>query len=151
MSCPCCVHRHVAFFDFHSSACPRAMAYSPLIFCHPGHTYCLLFFPSHLCPLVSPLLLSSLLLWVLLLFAQDTFLPHVECGTVTLIGATTENPSFQVNSALLSRCRVIVLERLSVEAMSSILKRALDALGIQPVSAVDSEDDRSDSAVHRSE
>lgn len=61
---------------------------------------------------------------------QDTFLPHVECGTVTLIGATTENPSFQVNSALLSRCRVLVLERLSVEAMGSILQRAVDALGI---------------------
>ncbi|XP_077580254.1 ATPase WRNIP1 isoform X1 [Stigmatopora nigra] len=61
---------------------------------------------------------------------QDTFLPHVECGTVTLIGATTENPSFQVNSALLSRCRVLVLEKLSVEAMGSILDRALTALGI---------------------
>ncbi|XP_057712693.1 ATPase WRNIP1 isoform X2 [Corythoichthys intestinalis] len=61
---------------------------------------------------------------------QDTFLPHVECGTVTLIGATTENPSFQVNSALLSRCRVLVLEKLSVEAMGSILDRAVTALGI---------------------
>ncbi|KAI7809261.1 ATPase WRNIP1 [Triplophysa rosa] len=62
---------------------------------------------------------------------QDTFLPHVECGTITLIGATTENPSFQVNSALLSRCRVLVLEKLSVEAMGSILRRALDFLGLQ--------------------
>ncbi|XP_028832470.1 ATPase WRNIP1 isoform X2 [Denticeps clupeoides] len=62
---------------------------------------------------------------------QDTFLPHVECGTVTLIGATTENPSFQVNSALLSRCRVLVLEKLSVEAMGSILRRAADSLGLQ--------------------
>ncbi|XP_054623338.1 ATPase WRNIP1 isoform X2 [Dunckerocampus dactyliophorus] len=62
---------------------------------------------------------------------QDTFLPHVECGTVTLIGATTENPSFQVNSALLSRCRVLVLEKLSVEAMGSILERAVAALGIR--------------------
>ncbi|KAJ3594628.1 hypothetical protein NHX12_003935 [Muraenolepis orangiensis] len=61
---------------------------------------------------------------------QDTFLPHVECGTVTLIGATTENPSFQVNSALLSRCRVLVLERLCVEAMSSILQRAVASLGV---------------------
>ncbi|XP_061695260.1 ATPase WRNIP1 isoform X2 [Syngnathoides biaculeatus] len=61
---------------------------------------------------------------------QDTFLPHVECGTITLIGATTENPSFQVNSALLSRCRVLVLEKLSVEAMGSILDRAAAALGI---------------------
>ncbi|XP_026169075.1 ATPase WRNIP1 isoform X1 [Mastacembelus armatus] len=62
---------------------------------------------------------------------QDTFLPHVECGTVTLIGATTENPSFQVNSALLSRCRVLVLEKLSVEAMGSILGRAVATLGIR--------------------
>ncbi|XP_042573635.1 ATPase WRNIP1 isoform X2 [Cyprinus carpio] len=62
---------------------------------------------------------------------QDTFLPHVECGTITLIGATTENPSFQVNSALLSRCRVLVLERLSVEAMGSILRRAVDFLELQ--------------------
>ncbi|XP_068614410.1 ATPase WRNIP1-like [Brachionichthys hirsutus] len=62
---------------------------------------------------------------------QDTFLPHVECGTVTLIGATTENPSFQVNAALLSRCRVLVLEKLSVEAMFSILERAVATLGIK--------------------
>ncbi|XP_059801290.1 ATPase WRNIP1 [Hypanus sabinus] len=61
---------------------------------------------------------------------QDTFLPHVECGTITLIGATTENPSFQINAALLSRCRVIVLEKLSVEAMETILLRALSSLGI---------------------
>ncbi|XP_034411533.1 ATPase WRNIP1 isoform X2 [Cyclopterus lumpus] len=61
---------------------------------------------------------------------QDTFLPHVECGTVTLIGATTENPSFQVTAALLSRCRVLVLEKLSVEAMGSILDRAVARLGI---------------------
>ncbi|XP_015669141.1 ATPase WRNIP1 [Protobothrops mucrosquamatus] len=65
---------------------------------------------------------------------QDTFLPHVECGTITLIGATTENPSFQVNSALLSRCRVIVLEKLSVEAMEAILMRAVKSLGIQVLS-----------------
>ncbi|XP_075069084.1 ATPase WRNIP1 [Mixophyes fleayi] len=62
---------------------------------------------------------------------QDTFLPHVECGTITLIGATTENPSFQVNNALLSRCRVIVLEKISVEAMEAILIRAVDSLGIK--------------------
>ncbi|KAG7455079.1 hypothetical protein MATL_G00252670 [Megalops atlanticus] len=62
---------------------------------------------------------------------QDTFLPHVECGTVTLIGATTENPSFQVNSALLSRCRVLVLEKLSAEAMGAILGRAVAALGLR--------------------
>ncbi|XP_044733460.1 ATPase WRNIP1-like [Chrysoperla carnea] len=56
---------------------------------------------------------------------QDIFLPHVESGTITLIGATTENPSFSLNSALLSRCRVIVLEKLSVDNLKSILERAL--------------------------
>ena len=61
---------------------------------------------------------------------QDTFLPHVENGTITLIGATTENPSFQLNNALLSRCRVIVLEKLSTEHVEQILKHALDSLGV---------------------
>ncbi|KAK7505771.1 hypothetical protein BaRGS_00003042 [Batillaria attramentaria] len=60
---------------------------------------------------------------------QDILLPHVEDGTVTLIGATTENPSFQVNSALLSRCRVIVLEKLTGESIVSILQRALPHVG----------------------
>lgn len=55
----------------------------------------------------------------------------MERGTVILIGATTENPSFQVNAALLSRCRVLVLEKLSVEAMGSILDRAVATLGIR--------------------
>lgn len=72
--------------------------------------------------------------------AQDTFLPHVECGTVTLIGATTENPSFQVNAALLSRCRVIVLEKLSVEAMEAILMRAVRSLGVQVLGKADQHD-----------
>lgn len=56
---------------------------------------------------------------------QDAFLPHVEDGTITLIGATTENPSFEVNSALLSRSRVFVLESLSVEGLVQLLDRAL--------------------------
>ena len=55
----------------------------------------------------------------------------MECGTITLIGATTENPSFKVNAALLSRCRVIVLEKLPVEAVVTILMRAVSSLGIQ--------------------
>ncbi|RLU24316.1 hypothetical protein DMN91_002404 [Ooceraea biroi] len=59
---------------------------------------------------------------------QDVFLPHVESGTITLIGATTENPSFSLNSALLSRCRVIVLHKLSVANLVSILKRAVVSL-----------------------
>lgn len=59
---------------------------------------------------------------------QDVFLPHVESGTITLIGATTENPSFNLNSALLSRCRVIVLHKLSVANLLSILKRAVISL-----------------------
>lgn len=56
---------------------------------------------------------------------QDALLPHVERGLVTLIGATTENPSFEVNAALLSRTRVVVLEGLSVPAVAEILRRAL--------------------------
>jgi putative ATPase len=56
---------------------------------------------------------------------QDAFLPHVERGTVTLIGATTENPSFEVISALLSRCRVYVLERLGEADLETIVRRAV--------------------------
>ena len=56
---------------------------------------------------------------------QDAFLPHVEKGTIVLVGATTENPSFEVNSALLSRCRVYVLQPLGEEPLLDILKRAL--------------------------
>ncbi|MBC7690408.1 MAG: replication-associated recombination protein A [Methylotenera sp.] len=56
---------------------------------------------------------------------QDALLPHVEDGTVTLIGATTENPSFELNSALLSRARTIRLERLEVGALSQIIRNAL--------------------------
>ena len=56
---------------------------------------------------------------------QDAFLPHVERGTVTLIGATTENPSFEVIAALLSRCRVYVLERLTETELETIVRRAL--------------------------
>jgi putative ATPase len=57
---------------------------------------------------------------------QDALLPHVERGTVTLIGATTENPSFEVISALLSRCKVFVLKTLSEEQLSVIVKRGLE-------------------------
>lgn len=56
---------------------------------------------------------------------QDGFLPHVENGLLTLIGATTENPSFQVIAPLLSRCRVLVLKPLSPDNLQKILKRAL--------------------------
>jgi len=56
---------------------------------------------------------------------QDALLPHVEAGTVTLIGATTENPSFGVVAALLSRCRVVRLEALSPEQLGSLADRAL--------------------------
>ena len=57
---------------------------------------------------------------------QDAVLPTVENGTLTLIGATTENPSFEVNSALLSRCRVLRLEPLSEEDLARIVRRALE-------------------------
>jgi putative ATPase len=56
---------------------------------------------------------------------QDAFLPHVEDGTVTLVGATTENPSFEVNAALLSRCRVVTLRGLTEEETGTVLDRAL--------------------------
>ncbi len=57
---------------------------------------------------------------------QDNFLPHVERGTLILIGATTENPSFEVISPLLSRCQVLVLKTLSPEHMGEIVERALN-------------------------
>ncbi|MDF1586408.1 replication-associated recombination protein A [Rhodospirillales bacterium YIM 152171] len=60
---------------------------------------------------------------------QDALLKEVEEGTVTLVGATTENPSFALNAALLSRCQVVVLERLSVEALERLLARAEEHLG----------------------
>lgn len=56
---------------------------------------------------------------------QDAFLPYVEKGDIILIGATTENPSFEVNSALLSRCRVFVLERLTEEDLVNLTKQAI--------------------------
>jgi putative ATPase len=55
---------------------------------------------------------------------QDALLPHVEEGAVTLVGATTENPSFEVNAPLLSRCRVYTLERLDEAALTQVLQRA---------------------------
>ncbi len=57
---------------------------------------------------------------------QDAFLPHVESGNVILIGATTENPSFEVNSALLSRCRVVILRQLEPGELAQVMTRALD-------------------------
>jgi putative ATPase len=56
---------------------------------------------------------------------QDAFLPYVESGDVVLVGATTENPSFELNAALLSRCRVIVLEPLRPEGLAEMMRRAL--------------------------
>ena len=56
---------------------------------------------------------------------QDAFLPFVEKGSIVLIGATTENPSFEINNALLSRCRVFVLKELATEDILALLKRAL--------------------------
>jgi putative ATPase len=62
---------------------------------------------------------------------QDAFLPHVESGLFTFIGATTENPSFEVNSALLSRAQVYVLEALDNEALATMFTRAVLALNTQ--------------------
>lgn len=61
---------------------------------------------------------------------QDGFLPYVEKGTVTLVGATTENPSFELNAALLSRAQVLILHRLSPEALTTLLERAEEAEGV---------------------
>lgn len=55
---------------------------------------------------------------------QDAFLPYVEDGTITLVGATTENPSFELNAALLSRCQVLILNRLDEPALDTLLQRA---------------------------
>ena len=57
---------------------------------------------------------------------QDAFLPHVEHGNIRLIGATTENPSFEINGALLSRCRVYILKPLSEDLIVGLLRRALE-------------------------
>jgi putative ATPase len=56
---------------------------------------------------------------------QDALLPHVESGLLTLLGATTENPAFEINGALLSRCRVVRLRALNVPSMLTLLRRAL--------------------------
>src|SRR5262249_47928500 len=65
---------------------------------------------------------------------QDVFLPFMESGDVVLIGATTENPSFELNGALLSRCKVVVLDPLPPEAIARIVRRALRdiARGLSP-------------------
>ncbi|GAO39152.1 putative ATPase [Sphingomonas changbaiensis NBRC 104936] len=60
---------------------------------------------------------------------QDGFLPYVEDGTVTLVGATTENPSFELNAALLSRAQVLILHRLDANALNTLLDRAEEAEG----------------------
>ncbi len=62
---------------------------------------------------------------------QDGFLPYVEDGTITLIGATTENPSYELNDALLSRCQVLILNRLEDEALEELLVRAEKLDGIR--------------------
>src|SRR5213082_2202318 len=68
---------------------------------------------------------------------QDAFLPRVEAGDIALIGATTENPSFEVNAALLSRSKVFVLRGLDADEIASILHRALKdsdhGLGGEPI------------------
>jgi putative ATPase len=72
---------------------------------------------------------------------QDAFLPHIERGSILFVGATTENPSFELNSALLSRCRVHVMEAVSAADIAATLRRALDdgerGLGGQDVTAAD--------------
>src|SRR5437763_3635735 len=62
---------------------------------------------------------------------QDAFLPYVEAGDIVLIGATTENPSFEVNSALLSRCKVVVIPQLEREEVMTILRRAVADVSVK--------------------
>jgi putative ATPase len=64
---------------------------------------------------------------------QDGFLPYVERGTVTLVGATTENPSFELNAALLSRAQVLILHRLDAAALSKLIDRAEELEGPLPL------------------
>jgi putative ATPase len=66
---------------------------------------------------------------------QDGFLPFVERGTVTLVGATTENPSFELNAALLSRAQVLILHRLDAAALEKLLERAEELEGPLPITA----------------
>ena len=66
---------------------------------------------------------------------QDGFLPFVESGTVTLVGATTENPSFELNAALLSRAQVLILHRLDAAALEKLLERAEQLEGPLPLTA----------------
>ena len=61
---------------------------------------------------------------------QDAFLPHIESGLITLIGATTENPSFEINSSLLSRSRVYILDKLSEDDLTTIAIRAMESQGV---------------------
>src|SRR5579862_9737454 len=72
---------------------------------------------------------------------QDAFLPHVEAGNITLIGATTENPSFEIITPLLSRTRVYVLRALTTEQITALLRRALGdterGLGSEHISVAD--------------
>ncbi len=79
---------------------------------------------------------------------QDAFLPHVESGLITLIGATTENPSFEVNSALLSRCRVYVLKPLDPPALREIGEAALARLRAEIAVNLEVEPEAWDAALH---
>ncbi|MBX3040285.1 MAG: replication-associated recombination protein A [Bdellovibrionaceae bacterium] len=63
---------------------------------------------------------------------QDVLLPYVEKGDLILVGATTENPSYELNRALLSRCRVVVFERLADEALQELFRRAFESAGVKP-------------------
>ena len=67
-------------------------------------------------------------------------MPHVESGVIVLVGATTENPSFHINSALLSRCHVVVLEKLSVDDLRKIVRRAIQKLEIIKVDSASDAD-----------
>ena len=80
---------------------------------------------------------------------QDHFLPHIESGTIIFIGATTENPGVSLNNALLSRCKLITLEKLDIEAVVEILERALASEEVPIVEAEDEEIDDAEVSIER--
>ncbi len=73
---------------------------------------------------------------------QDAFLPHMESGLITLIGATTENPSFSLNNALLSRLKVYILKRIDDDALGALLQRAVRTLGADSEATLELQDEQ---------
>lgn len=82
---------------------------------------------------------------------QDAFLPHIEDGTIIFIGATTENPAFELNQALLSRARLYTLKKLTAEDLADVLTRAIALCETQEAIVIDLSDDAKQSLLNRSD